>query len=45
MEKRLRGGEPPVIGRITEGKLLLDLRSVRPREDAALVRAVIRARP
>lgn len=45
MEKKLRAGEPPVIGRITEGKLLLDLRSVRPREDAALVQAVVRARP
>jgi L-seryl-tRNA(Ser) seleniumtransferase len=44
-EKKLRDGEPPVIGRITEGKLLLDLRSVRAREDAALVRAVIMARP
>ena len=44
-EKKLRAGEPPVIGRITEGKLLLDMRSVREREDAALVRAVIRARP
>jgi L-seryl-tRNA(Ser) seleniumtransferase len=43
-EKRLRHGDPPVVGRINEGKLLLDLRSVQPREDAALVRAVIRAR-
>ena len=44
-EKKLRAGEPPVIGRITEGKLLLDLRSVRQREDPALVRAVLRASP
>lgn len=43
-EERLRRGDPPVIGRINEGKLLLDLRSVQPREDAALVKAVIRAR-
>jgi L-seryl-tRNA(Ser) seleniumtransferase len=42
-EKRLRRGEPPVIGRIADGKLLLDLRSVRPREDATLSRAVLEA--
>ena len=44
-EARLRRGEPAVIGRIVEGKLLLDLRSVQPREDAALVKAVVKARP
>jgi len=44
LEERLRHGDPPVIGRINDGKLLLDLRSVQPREDATLVKAVIRAR-
>jgi L-seryl-tRNA(Ser) seleniumtransferase len=42
VEKRLRLGEPAVIGRISEGKLLLDLRSVLPREDEALTAAIIR---
>jgi len=43
-EERLRQGEPAVIGRIADGKLLLDLRSVLPREDAVLVRAIVKAR-
>jgi L-seryl-tRNA(Ser) seleniumtransferase len=43
-EERLRYGEPAVIGRIADGKLLLDLRSVLPREDAALVKAIVKAR-
>jgi L-seryl-tRNA(Ser) seleniumtransferase len=43
-EERLRYGEPAVIGRIADGKLLLDLRSVLPREDAALVKAIVQAR-
>jgi L-seryl-tRNA(Ser) seleniumtransferase len=43
-EERLRRGEPAVIGRITDGKLLLDLRSVLPREDGTLVQAIVRAR-
>lgn len=44
LEASLRGGEPAVIGRIAEGRLLLDLRSVLPREDAQLAEAVARAR-
>jgi L-seryl-tRNA(Ser) seleniumtransferase len=43
-EERLRHGEPAVIGRIAGGKLLLDLRSVLPREDGVLVQAIVRAR-
>jgi L-seryl-tRNA(Ser) seleniumtransferase len=38
--KRLRLGQTPVVGRIEDGRLLLDPRTVDPREDAALVRAV-----
>jgi L-seryl-tRNA(Ser) seleniumtransferase len=45
LEEKLRHAEPPVIGRIADGKLLLDLRSVLPREDAALCRAVLKSRP
>lgn len=43
-EERLRSGEPAVIGRIADGKLLLDLRSVLPREDAVLVKTIVQAR-
>jgi len=43
-EEQLRRGDPPVIGRIADRKLFLDLRSVVPREDAVLVKAVVRAR-
>ena len=40
---RLRGGDPPVVGRITDGVLLLDARTVLPGEDAALIAAVAAA--
>ncbi|MFL5509107.1 MAG: L-seryl-tRNA(Sec) selenium transferase [Gemmatimonadaceae bacterium] len=43
-EERLRLGEPAVISRVSEQRLWLDLRSVQPREDAALTTAVLRAR-
>ena len=36
LERRLRGGAPPVIARIHEGRLLLDLRTVLPEEDGEL---------
>lgn len=42
-EEKLRRADPPVIGRISDDKLLLDLRSVLPREDAILSRAVLKA--
>jgi L-seryl-tRNA(Ser) seleniumtransferase len=45
IEERLRRGEPAVIGRIADGKLFLDLRTVLPREDGALVQAIAKARP
>ena len=41
-ETTLRLGEPAVIGRITEGKLLLDLRSVLPGEDDLLAGAIMK---
>ena len=37
---RLRAGDPPVVGRIADGVLLLDARTVLPGEDAALIAAV-----
>jgi L-seryl-tRNA(Ser) seleniumtransferase len=36
----LRHGDPPVVGRIAEGQLLLDLRTVPPGMDAMMLRAV-----
>jgi L-seryl-tRNA(Ser) seleniumtransferase len=40
---RLRTGSPPVVGYLRDGRLLLDLRTVHPDDDAALVAAVRRA--
>jgi len=40
---RLRLGEPGVFGRIEHGRLLLDLRTVLPEDDAELAAAVIAA--
>jgi L-seryl-tRNA(Ser) seleniumtransferase len=37
---RLRQGEPPVVGYLRQGKLLLDLRTVDPTDDDALLAAV-----
>jgi L-seryl-tRNA(Ser) seleniumtransferase len=42
-EEKLRRAEPSVIGRIVDGRLLLDFRSVLPREDPTLCRAVLKA--
>ena len=43
IEEKLRRGEPAVIGRIVDGRVVLDLRSVLPREDSTLSRAVLKA--
>jgi L-seryl-tRNA(Ser) seleniumtransferase len=37
---RLRTGTPAVVGRVQQDRLLLDLRSVLPRQDVQLVAAV-----
>jgi len=37
---RLRDGDPPVVGRLREGRLLLDLRTVGPDEEDDLVRRI-----
>jgi len=36
----LRMGSPAVVGRLEEGKLRLDLRSIQPRDDLSLVAAI-----
>jgi L-seryl-tRNA(Ser) seleniumtransferase len=43
LEQRLRLGEPSVIGRVASEQLLIDLRTVAPREDGMLARALERA--
>lgn len=42
--KRLRLGTPPVVGYLREGRLVLDLRTVDPEDDADLVAAYTAAR-
>jgi L-seryl-tRNA(Ser) seleniumtransferase len=41
--RRLRLGQPPVVGRIEAGRVLLDLRTVDPARDEDLARAVAAA--
>jgi len=40
---RLRRGAPAVVGRVSDGKLLLDLRTVLPEQDAILARRLTEA--
>ena len=42
-EAKLRGGDPPVVARVHDGKLVLDLRTVLPEQDATLARALAAA--
>src|SRR3954468_2974870 len=39
---RLRAVEPPIVARIEDGRVLLDLRTVFPEQDAAITRALVR---
>jgi L-seryl-tRNA(Ser) seleniumtransferase len=43
LARRLRTGEPAVMGRLQGGKLLLDLRTIFVEQEAALVKAMIDA--
>jgi len=43
LERKLRAGEPPVVARIEDGRLVLDLRTVFPAEDCELINALERA--
>jgi L-seryl-tRNA(Ser) seleniumtransferase len=40
LEERLRLGDPSVIGRLADGRLLIDLRTVQPDEDDSVAGAV-----
>lgn len=43
LARRLRAGEPPVVGRVRDGRLWLDPRTVAADEEAELVAAVVAA--
>lgn len=43
LARRLRVGEPAIVARIAEGRLIIDLRTVLPEQDEALTGALIRA--
>ena len=43
IERIMRGARTPVIGRIHDGRFLLDLRTVTPRDDAALAATIVDA--
>jgi L-seryl-tRNA(Ser) seleniumtransferase len=43
LARRLRNGEPAVVGRVQDGALLLDLRTIDPADDAALGAALVTA--
>lgn len=40
---RLRASDPPVIARVEEGRVLIDLRTVFPEQDATVADALVRA--
>ena len=43
IEQQLRGGDPPLIGRVQDGRLLIDLRTVLPEEDEVVAARLIEA--
>jgi L-seryl-tRNA(Ser) seleniumtransferase len=43
LDRRLREGETPVVGRISDDRLVVDLRTIPPPEEPALLRAVQQA--
>jgi L-seryl-tRNA(Ser) seleniumtransferase len=43
LESVLRGGHPPVVARIEDGRVLVDLRTVDPADDGRLADLVVRA--
>ncbi|EHK88615.1 selenocysteine synthase [Saccharomonospora azurea SZMC 14600] len=40
--ERLRAGEPAVVGRVEQGRCLLDLRALAPESDGRVLEAVRR---
>lgn len=43
LERALRGGDPPIVARIEADRLMIDLRTVFPEEEPALVSALTQA--
>jgi L-seryl-tRNA(Ser) seleniumtransferase len=43
LARRLRGGRPAVVGRLRDGRLILDVRTVLPHQEDALAQAVRQA--
>jgi L-seryl-tRNA(Ser) seleniumtransferase len=43
MARKLRAGDPPIIGRIVDDRLLLDVRTVLPGQEGELIGGVVRA--
>jgi len=41
LERQLRAHVPPVIARIDDGRLLIDLRTVDPADDATVLAALL----
>jgi L-seryl-tRNA(Ser) seleniumtransferase len=41
--EELRAGDPPVVARVADGALVVDLRTVLPEEENALLDALLRA--
>jgi L-seryl-tRNA(Ser) seleniumtransferase len=42
---RLRLSKPPIVGRVEEGRVLLDLRTVFPEQDETLIHALRQITP
>ena len=42
LSRRLRASDTPIIARVEEGRLLLDLRTVFPEQDEAVAQALTR---
>jgi L-seryl-tRNA(Ser) seleniumtransferase len=43
IEERLRGGEPSLIARVCDGRVLIDLRTIFPADDVEIVAAIAKA--
>jgi L-seryl-tRNA(Ser) seleniumtransferase len=41
LSSSLRAAEPPIIARVEDGRVLLDLRTVFPEQDQAIVKALV----
>jgi L-seryl-tRNA(Ser) seleniumtransferase len=42
LSARLRASDPPIVARVEEGRVLLDLRTVFPEQDGAMTKALLR---